>query len=125
MPRIATEQSAETIKARRALEAYLREPGRSQVALSRDSSIAQPTISKFLSGRIKSLTPDVRAVMKVANIGIKGRGATLSADARIQRALGEAWDGTEAGTQLLARAIEALGGVLRDATAHKRGGTRA
>lgn len=125
MPRIATEQTAETIKARRALEAYLREPNHSQVALARESGIAQPTISKFLSGRIKSLTPDVRAVMKVANIGINGRGAVLSADARIQRALGEAWDGTEAGTQLLARAIEALGGVLRDAAARKPGRPRA
>jgi len=117
MPRIATEQSTETIKARRALEVYLREPGRSQVSLSRESGIPQPTISKFLAGRIKSLTPDVRAIMKVANIGIKARGTTLSADVRIQRALGEAWDGTEAGTQLLARAIEALGGVIKDANA--------
>ena len=111
------EQSTETIKARRALEVYLREPGRSQVALSRESGIPQPTISKFLAGRIKSLTPDVRVVMKFANIGIKARGTTLSADVRIQRALGEAWDGTEAGTQLLARAIEALGGVIKDANA--------
>jgi len=124
MPRIAIEQSAETIKARRALEAYLQEVGRSQVALSKESGIPQPTISKFLSGRIKSLTPDVRAVMKIADIGINDRGATLSSDTRIQHALGEAWDGTEAGTRLLARAIEALGGVLRDATARTRGGNR-
>lgn len=61
--------------------------------------------------------------MKVANIGIKGGGATLSADVRIQRALGEAWDGTEAGIQLLAHAIEALGGVLRDAIERSRGGS--
>lgn len=117
MPRIATEQSLETIKARRALEAYLREPGRSQVALSLAADVPQPTISKFLAGRIKSITPAVRKVIEIANIGIKESGATLSSDLRIQRALGEAWDGTDTGTQLLASAIEALGHVLREASA--------
>lgn len=119
MPRIATEQTAETIKARRALRAYLDEPGRTQVALSAECGIAQYTISKFLSGRIKTLTPDVKEVMRVANIGIKEVGARLSSDVRIQRALGAAWDGTDKGTQLLARAIEALGPVLRDMSSQK------
>ena len=117
------EQTAETIKARRALRAYLNEPGRTQVALSAECGIAQYTISKFLSGRIKSLTPDVRMVMTVAKIGITDVGTRLSSDARIQRALGAAWDGTEMGTQLLARAIEALGPVLRDVSSQKDGST--
>ena len=122
MPRIATEQTTETIQARHALLAYLGEPGRTQVALSKESGVAQPTISKFLSGRIKSLTPDVRAVMRVANIGINEAGARLSDDPRIQHALGTAWDGTEMGTKLLVRAIEALGPVLRDMTSQNLGG---
>lgn len=113
------EQTAETIKARRALRAYLGEPGRSQVALSLASGVSQPTISKFLSGRIKSLTPDIRAVMRIADIGIIGAGARLSNDPRIQHALGAAWDGTEMGAELLARAIEALGPVLHDAASQK------
>ena len=118
------EQATETIKARRALQAYLDEPGRTQIALSGLSGIAQPTISKFLSGRIKSLTPDVRKVMRFANIGINEIGTRLSSDARIQHALGAAWDGTEIGTQLLARAIEALGPVLRDVSSQKQGDGR-
>ena len=125
MPRIATEQTAETIKARRALRVYLDESGRTQVALSAQSGIPQYTISKFLSGRIRSLTPDVQVVMRVANIGITEDGTRLSNDARIRRALGAAWDGTEAGTQLLARAIEALGPVLRDVSSQKEAGGRA
>lgn len=124
MPRIATEQSTETIKARRALQAYLGVPGRTQVALSQKSGIRQYTISKFLSGRIKSLTPDVREVMKVAGIGINEAGRRLSSDTRIQHALGAAWDGTDFGMELLARAIEALGPVLRDASAQKHDGGR-
>lgn len=115
------EQTAETIKARRALLAYLDEPGRTQVQLAMESGVAQPTISKFLSGHIKSLTPEVRAVMKIANIGINEVGTRLSNDPRIQHALGAAWDGTETGAQLLARAIEALGPVLRDVNLQKQG----
>ena len=122
MPRIATEQSTETIKARRALQAYLRVPGRTQVSLSKESGVKQYTISKFLSGRIKSLTPDVRALMKVASISINEAGSRLSTDTRIQHALGAAWDGTDFGTELLARAIEALGPVLRDASSQKHDG---
>ncbi len=124
MPRIATEQSNETINARRALQAYLGAPGRTQVALSRVSGIAQYTISKFLSGRIKSLTPDVREVIKSAGIGINEAGSRLSKDTRIQHALGAAWDGTDFGTELLARAIEALGPVLRDVSSQKHDGGR-
>jgi hypothetical protein len=118
------EQSTETIKARRALQAYLGAPGRTQVALSKESGVKQYTISKFLSGRIKSLTPDVREVMKVAGIGINEAGSRLSNDTRIQHALGAAWDGTDFGTELLARAIEALGPVLRDASSQKLDGGR-
>lgn len=124
MPRIATEQSAKTIEARRALQAYLGVPGRTQVALSRESGVAQYTISKFLSGRIKSLTPDVLELMKVADIGIIEVGSRLSSDTRIRHALGAAWDGTDVGMELLARAIEALGPVLRDASSLKHDGGR-
>ena len=124
MPRIATEQSTETIETRRALQAYLDSTGRTQVALAMESGIRQYTISKFLSGRIKSLTPDVREVIKVAGIGITEAGSRLCKDTRIQHALGAAWDGTDFGTELLARAIEALGPVLRDASSQKHDGGR-
>ena len=110
----------EVRSAQAALAAYLAEPGRTQLALAKESGIPQYTISKFLSGRIKSLTPDVKIVMNIANIGITYEGARLTGDTRIQRALAVAWDGTEQGAGLLARAIEALGPVLREVGANTK-----
>jgi len=78
------------------------------------SGVPQYTISKFLTGRIKSLTPDVQKFLKFANIGITDIDR-LTGDPRIQRALGSAWDGTEQGVTLIASAIYALAPVLRGA----------
>lgn len=85
--------------------------------LFRASGVPQYTISKFLHGRIKSLTPDVRKLLAYADIGIIQGIEVLSTDPRIRQALGNAWDGTEAGADLLARTIHALGPVIRTARA--------
>lgn len=115
MPRIATTPSAEVARARTLLAAYLAQPGNTEMSLSRASGVPQYTISKFLTGRIKSLTPDVQRFLGYAKIGIKLQIDQLTADPRIQRALGSAWDGTEQGTALLASAIDALAPVIRGA----------
>lgn len=115
MPRIATQPSIEVAKARTLLAAYLAHPGNSEMGLSRVSGVPQYTISKFLTGRIKSLTPHVQLALKYANIGIEVSVGKLTADPRIQRALGSAWDGTEQGVTLLASAIDALAPVIRGA----------
>lgn len=113
MPRIASEPLPEVIFARAQLRDYLARPETSQTTLSILSGVPQYTISKFLSGRIKSLTPQVVKFLKYANNGIKNDITRLSNDPRIQRALGEAWDGTDAGLILLARTIDAIGPVIR------------
>lgn len=83
------------------------------MGLSRVSGVAQYTISKFLTGRIKSLTPDVQKFMQYAFNGINASGTQMIGDARIVRALFNAWDGTEAGIAVLASTIHALGPVIR------------
>jgi hypothetical protein len=81
--------------------------------LSRQSGVGQYTISKFLTGRIKSLTPDVQRFLVLAENGITSNVKQLTSDPRIQRALGSAWDGTEQGATLIASTLEALAPVLR------------
>ena len=115
MPRIATQPSAEVMQARTLLAAYLARPGNTEVSLSKASGVPQYTISKFLTGRIKSLTPHVQLALQHANIGITASISTLTGDPRIQRALGSAWDGTDQGVMLLASAIDALAPVIRGA----------
>ena len=53
MPRIANPVSTEVLLARNQLRTYLSVKGNSEVGLSRLSGVAQYTISKFLTGRIK------------------------------------------------------------------------
>lgn len=79
------------------------------------SGVAQYTISRFLTGRIKSLTPEVRRFMSHAINGIEGNDNRLARDPRIVGALCNAWDGTDAGISLLASTINALAPVIRQA----------
>jgi hypothetical protein len=115
MPRIATKITSEVANARSLLQAYFQHPDNTQLRLSADSSVPQPTISKFLNGRIKSLTPEVARFLNYANIGIIENVNRLTDDPRIQSALGRAWDGTAEGVSLIAGAIEALAPVIRGA----------
>lgn len=114
MPRIAMEPSIEVAQGRTLLAAYLARPGNSGSALARRSGVPQYTVSKFLTGKIKSLTPPVKRLLEFAEIGIDSGLSKLTADPRIQRALGSAWDGTDQGVALLASAINALAPVIRD-----------
>lgn len=114
MPRIASPVSPEVLLARNQLRTYLSVKGNSEVGLARQSGVAQYTISKFLTGRIKSLTPDVQKFLVYAGNGIDG-GERVTRDPRILRALCNAWDGTEAGIGLLAITINALAPVIRQA----------
>ena len=115
MPRIATTISTEVTNARTLLAAYLVRPGNTELSLSRSSGVPQYTISKFLTGRIKTLTPEVQKFLPFANIGIISHVDQVTADPRIQQALGRAWDGTEQGVALIANAIDALAPLLRGA----------
>lgn len=115
MPRIATPPNADVVLARNRLRAFLERDGNTEMALSQAAGVPQYTISKFLTGRTKSLTPQVQQFLPYANIGIALGIEQVTADPRIQRALGNAWDGTEGGLKLLASTIDALAPVLREA----------
>lgn len=97
------------------LRAYLSARGKTETELSRASGVAQYTVSRFLTGRIKSLTPEVRKFMTYASNGIEGNDDRVARDPRIVGALCNAWDGTDAGISLLAITINALAPVIRQA----------
>ena len=117
MPRLATKISFEVVAARVQLEKYLAQEGHSETKLSAISNVPQYTISKFLRGRIKSLTPEVLKFLSYANIGINSDLTRLLNEPLIQSALGNAWDGTDEGIHWLATTINALAPVIRSATA--------
>ena len=77
----------------------------------------QYTLSKFLNGHIKTITPAIEDALNYANIGITRDIETLTQRPEIRRALGRAWDGTEQGALALALMIEAMTHIARSAQA--------
>lgn len=116
MPKYAIDPHPDVIAGRSRLLDYLVSSNTTETALSRECGIPQYTISRFLHGHIKSLTPTVKKLLTYADIRILNRHGAVVDDPRIQRALVNAWDGTDGGIELLARAIDALGPVIRNST---------
>jgi len=79
--------------------------------------VPQYTLSKFLNGHIKTITPAIEDALIYANIGITHDIDTLTQRPEIRRALGRAWDGTEQGALALALMIEAMTHIARSAQA--------
>lgn len=115
MPRIARPHTQEAIRARQAIEQYLEASGKKAYVLAEEAGIAQPTLSKFMTGRTKSVTEPIRVVLKYAEITVetgiqKSRGQ--EDNRRLRDALARAWDGSAAHAEALAAVIEAVGPVL-------------
>lgn len=94
---------------------YLAMPGRNALVLSKATGITQPTLSKFLTGRTKTITPHIRRVLEYAEIEIKAgiTDARNPADnAILHGALMRAWDGSDGHAKLLAEVIETIGPIL-------------
>ncbi|WP_139271971.1 hypothetical protein PCP30_15785 [Pseudomonas aeruginosa] len=117
MPRIATTPTIEVLAARSQLRRHIAALGISDNEYSRRAGVPQYTISKFLNGHIKTITPAVERALSYANIGITHDVAQLVQHPAIRRALGHAWDGTEQGAQSLALMIDAIAPVLRSSQA--------
>lgn len=120
MPRIAINSSPDVVFFRSQLVAYMRDSGVTQTQLSKETGVAQYTISKFLSGRIKTVTPDVSVVLNYAINGIKFDMQALKNNPIILHALCNVWDGTDVGARVIAETLNALAPVIRSASTKKR-----
>lgn len=121
MPRKARPHSRQALMARTALKEYLAKKGVSVSSLALSAGIAQPTLSRFLTGRTKNLTRDIHTVLKYARInvvdGIDGMLDPLD-NPRVREAFARVWDGSDAGAVLIADLVEALGPILFRHTTH-------
>lgn len=113
MPEIAINPTLEVRTARTLLRQHIDALKISDSEYSRRSGVPQYTISKFLNGHIKSITPTVRKALNYADIGIIYDVSELVERPEIRQALSRAWDGTETGALFLALLIEALALVTR------------
>lgn len=89
----------------------------SEMDISRSTGVGQHTISKFVTGRIKSITPGVSKALVYAGIDRVVGIDRLTSNPQLKSALAAAWDGTDEGAELLARMIQALAPVIRTAVA--------
>lgn len=107
--------SVEVLAAQSQLRRHISELGISDNEYSRRSGVPQYTLSKFLNGHIRTITPAVEKALIYANIGITYDVSLLTQNPAIRQALGHAWDGTEQGAQTLALMIDAMAPVIRSA----------
>jgi hypothetical protein len=116
MPRIAKPHTDECQRMRRQLQEYLNSQNITANKLSQLAGVGQPTVSRFLGGRTKSVTPEVSKVLIYAGIDrkrlISGIGENPG-QSRLREALERNWDGTAEGADKLAVLIDTMGPMLR------------
>lgn len=84
-------------------------------ALAKSAGVGQPTLSRFLSGVTRKVTPGVRQALSYAGIDDKKCITPLpnAADnGALRAALGRVWDGTDESAELIAQFLEAIGPLL-------------
>lgn len=116
MPRIAKPHTAECQRMRSELQAYLNSKDITANKLSQLAGVGQPTVSRFLSGRTKSVTSEVSKVLSYADIDRKQPIPGINEDSgrsRLREALERNWDGTAEGAAKLAVLLDTMGPMLR------------
>ena len=98
------------------LQDYLNGKDISVNRLSFLAMVGQPTLSRFLSGRTKTITPEILKVLNYAGIDRKLpiKRITHGVDnSSLHAALERNWDGTSEGADKLVILIDAIGPMLR------------
>ena len=101
---------------RQRLQEYLNSKEITANRLSSLAEVGQPTVSRFLTGRTKTVTPAISKVLTYAGID---RSSTIQRitvgveSSRLRAALERNWDGTAEGADKLAVLIDAIGPMLR------------
>jgi len=101
---------------RHLLQDYLNRKNITASRLSYMAKVGQPTVSRFFTGRTKTITPEISKVLSYAGIerssGIKRINQCVD-NSRVRAALERNWDGTAEGADKLAVLIDAIGPMLR------------
>lgn len=122
MPRTARPVSAETIRIREALIKHIRSAGLTPNAYASLCGVGQWTISRFLSGATKTVTPAVMPALSYAGIDLESSIADVADpidNPRLRQALEKTWDGSPQMADMLAEIIEAVGPALARCTRYR------
>src|SRR5882762_7545477 len=95
--------------ARRALRRYIGSHRGKQTELRRLSGVPQYTISRFLTGRTRKLSPEIARVCHYAGIETNFVQERPEEGIRLTTAISRIWDGTAADAELIASILDSLG----------------
>lgn len=124
MPRLPIRTDPNTERIRRQLREYVRGARGRERELERTTKVKQYTINRFVNGRTKRLSQDLRTVCEYAGIEVIPGINRASDDSRLQAALARVWDGREETAELLAILIETVGPLLLSTTKRSHAVTR-
>jgi hypothetical protein len=113
MPRSPLRPDPHVERIRSALDDYVRAARGRQMQIERATGVKQFTVSRFISGRTRKLSAEIRRVCNYAGISVDPGIDIRSEDARLQAALARVWDGKAESAELIAVFIESLGPVLQ------------
>jgi hypothetical protein len=113
MPRSPLRPDPHVERIRSALDDYVGAVRGRQMQIERATGVKQFTVSRFISGRTRKLSAEIRRVCDYAGISVDPGIDIRSDDARLQMALSRVWDGRAESAELIAVFIESLGPVLQ------------
>lgn len=97
------------------LEEWRRSTGRSHAQIAAEAGVSPSSVYRIFNGDTARAKygPALRAICEIASISIGGTPATEPVPSAVRDAVFECWDGTEEHAVRLAKAIKALGELLR------------
>lgn len=101
---------------RQLLQDYLKREDITANSLSVMAKVGQPTVSRFLTGRTKTITPAISKVLTYAGLDRSSGISRITQcvdNSRLRAALERNWDGTAESADKLAVLIDAIGPILR------------
>jgi hypothetical protein len=116
MPRKAKPHTEESLRMRQLLQDYLKREDITANSLSVMAKVGQPTVSRFLTGRTKTITPAISKVLTYAGLDRSSGISRITQcvdNSRLRAALERNWDGTAESADKLAVLIDAIGPILR------------
>ena len=116
MPRIAKPIADNVRRVRNEFADYLKREGLSGNKFASAAGVGQPVISRFLSGRTKTITPALGRALTYARIAIDEdnlRIASTIDNQRLRAALEKHCDGSDELAEVFASLINAVGPVIR------------
>jgi hypothetical protein len=113
MPRSPLKPDPHVERIRGALRDYVGAARGRQMQIEKATGIKQYTVSRFISGRTRKLSAEIKTICNYAGISMDNCIDIRSDNGRLQAALSSVWDGKAESAELIAILIESLGPVLQ------------